>query len=263
MKKYQIRKIKKVIQKFKEKKIFTLASSVAFYAFLSLFPFFILVISFSSLFLKEALIQEKIRNYFRIFPRSVADTFVGNIESMLESGEVFSMISFVFLLYFSFKVFSHLEEALSIIFGTTKIRIGWVEKLKAFLFFLFTALLLLVLFILEGAFLLLASNLEKIPIIRSYYIILVGNFIAEASFFSFSYKYFSLKKLRFKNLVIGGIVAAVLWEILKHIFGIYIASINRYLIIYGSIGSIILLQLWLYYSFLVYLFGAEISADLN
>ncbi|MFP4083116.1 MAG: YhjD/YihY/BrkB family envelope integrity protein [Candidatus Aminicenantes bacterium] len=43
---------------------------------------------------------------------------------------------------------------------------------------------------------------------------------------------------------------------------IYIASIKRYSLVCGSISSIVLLLLWLYYSILVYLFGAEVTADL-
>jgi len=263
VKKLKIKKIINILVQFKKKNIFTLAAAVAFYAFLSLFPFFIMLIYFSTLFLKETIILEKVKNYIRIFPAAVSDTFTGNLESILESGQVISFVSFIFLIYFAFKVFSSLEQALSVIYGTRTKRRGWVGKFKAFVFFLFTAFFLLLLFLSGSTFLVLASKLEKIPVVKSYYVILIADFVVEAAFFSFSYRYFSSRKLPFKNLLIGGIVAAVLWEILKHVFGIYIASIDRYSIVYGSIGSIILLQLWLYYSVLVYLLGAEISAELE
>lgn len=249
--------------RFREKDVFTLAASVSFYAFTSLFPFFIFVIYFSTLILKNTPIIEKIQRDLRIFPPSVYETFIGNLENILESGQIFSLISFLFLIYFAFKVFNSLEHALDIIYDTRHIRKEWKAKLKAFSFFLFTAFVLVVLFFSGSIFLVLASKLEKVPLVKSYYVILMGDILLETIFFSFSYRYLSKKKLSLKSVFIGGIVTTVLWEILKNIFGIYIASIGRYSVVYGSIGSIILLLLWLYYSILVYLFGAEISAGLN
>lgn len=258
-----IKRIKNIFIRFKEKDVFTLAASVSFYAFLSIFPFFIIVIYFSTLVLKESVVIEKIQSYFRLFPPSVSDTFIGNLESILESGQVFSLISFLFLIYFSFKVFNSIENALDIIYGTKSMRKEWKAKLKAFSFFLITAFILVILFFSGSIFFVFASKLERIPFVRFYYVILLSDFVVETLFFSLSYKYLSNRKLSFKSVLSGGFVATVLWEILKHIFGIYIASINRYSIIFGSLGSLILLLLWLYYSILVYLFGAEISAELS
>jgi len=263
MKNTALRKAKMIYTRFREKDIFTLAASVSFYAFLSLFPFFFLVIYFSTLIMKDSLAIERAQDYLRVFPPVVFDTFIGNLESVLESGQVFSVISFIFLLYFAFKVFNSLDHALAVIYDTKQVRKEWKAKLKAFMFFLFTSFILVLLFLSGSVFYVLATKLEKIPIVKSYYVFLAGDIIVETLFFSLSFKYLANRKLSLRNVFIGGFVTTLLWEILKHIFGIYIASLNRYSIIYGSIGSIILLQLWLYYSILVYLLGAEVSADLS
>jgi membrane protein len=213
--------------------------------------------------LKDTAAIERAREYLRIFPPVVFDTFIGNLESILTSGQVFSVISFLFLIYFAFKVFNSLEHALNIIYETNQVRKEWKAKLKAFMFFLVTSFVLVFLFISGSVYLVLAAKLERIPLVKSYYVLLMGDIAVETLFFSLSYKYLSNRKLSLKNALVGGFVATVLWEILKHIFGIYIVSLNRYSIIYGSIGSIILLQLWLYYSILAYLFGAEVSAGLS
>jgi uncharacterized BrkB/YihY/UPF0761 family membrane protein len=80
MRKTKIKNIKALYMKFKEKDLFTLAAAVSFYAFLSLFPFFIMLLYVSSLFLKEAATVEKIRLYLRLFPPSVIDTVIANLE---------------------------------------------------------------------------------------------------------------------------------------------------------------------------------------
>lgn len=54
MKKKVCGTIHSIFIKFRQKNIFTLAAAVAFYAFLSIFPFLIMLLYASSLFLKEA-----------------------------------------------------------------------------------------------------------------------------------------------------------------------------------------------------------------
>ena len=54
-----------------------------------------------------------------------------------------------------------------------------------------------------------------------------------------------------------------LWEILKNIYGLYVSSISRYVLLYGSIGSIVFLLIWIYYSVLIFLLGAEISFEID
>ena len=90
-----------------------------------------------------------------------------------------------------------------------------------------------------------------------------GDLVVITLFFSLSYMFLSFRKLKFKDALIGGFVAAFLWEILKNIYGLYISSINRYFILYGTIGSIVFLLIWLYYSVLIFLIGAEISIEIK
>ena len=255
--------IRTIVTKFREKDIFTLAAAVSFYAFLSIFPLLVMLLYASSVFLKEAITVEKIKLNLRLFPPSVVDTIMANLENIFDSGQVLSVISFIFLIYFAFNVFSHLERALNKIFGAPKKVVSWKATLKAFFFFLITSFVLLVSFFTGNTFLILASKAERIPLIDSYAVILLGHIAVETFFFALSYKFLSQRKLSFKSVLVGGLAATILWEILKHIFGVYIVRIKLYSVIYGSIGSLILLMLWLYYSILVYLLGAEIARELE
>lgn len=257
------KKIKTIYARFRKKNIFMLSAGVAFYAFLSLFPFFILIIYISSLIFKDSHVLDNIEKNIRIFPPAVAEIFKGNLEYILESSEIVSVISFFFLIYFAFKVFSGVELALNTLYGTTGIRNGIFGKLKAFVFFLISALFLILLFLFGNVFLVLSAKLEAVPLFKSYYFVLLGELIVVTFFFALSYTFLSFKKLKFKDALIGGFVAAVLWEILKNIYGLYISSISRYFLLYGSIGSIVFLLIWLYYSVLVFLLGAEVSIEVE
>ncbi len=58
----------------------------------------------------------------------------------------------------------------------------------------------------------------------------------------------------------GAIVAAISWAIVSVLFRIYVSQIGLYSKIYGAVGTVIVLMLWLYLSSLVMLLGAQLNA---
>ena len=65
-------------------------------------------------------------------------------------------------------------------------------------------------------------------------------------------------KLPWRELFPGIFVATVLIEIGKELFALYIKSASDYDMLYGSLSSVIVLLLWLYFSARVVLYGAEL-----
>ncbi len=257
-----VQKLKRIFQNFYKKKVFTLAAAVSYYAFLAIFPFFILLIYVSTILFQESLSLQKLEQYMKLFPPTISQAVIGNIDSIIRSGQVFSLISAVAVFYFAFRVFTVMEQALSIIFESHEERSTWKATLKSFIFFLVTGFMLLLLFFSGSTFFVISKKLETLPFVNGYAVILLIQIVLETIFFALSYKYMSHRHLPFRKALTGGFVATLLWEILKHIFGLYIVSIKLYSLVYGSIGSLILLILWIYYSILIYLFGAEVSKDM-
>ena len=64
-----------------------------------------------------------------------------------------------------------------------------------------------------------------------------------------------------KSAFIGAGVAAFFWQITKLGFGFYLLHSRGYAILYGSLSSIVILVVWMYYSMALLLLGAEIAAD--
>jgi len=54
----------------------------------------------------------------------------------------------------------------------------------------------------------------------------------------------------------------VLWEISKHLFAVYVKSISTYQMLYGSVGSVIAVLIWLYLSGALFALGAEVNSVL-
>ena len=61
----------------------------------------------------------------------------------------------------------------------------------------------------------------------------------------------------------GTIVAALAWAAVSIAFSAYLANFNSYNRIYGSIGAVIALLMWLYLSVWTVLLGAAVNAEMT
>jgi membrane protein len=77
--------------------------------------------------------------------------------------------------------------------------------------------------------------------------------------FTFIYIFMPNTKINFKSGLIGGIIAGTVYELVQ---GIYVTSqvgVAKYNAIYGSFAALPLFLIWLQLSWLILLFGAELS----
>ena len=75
------------------------------------------------------------------------------------------------------------------------------------------------------------------------------------------YRYVPNAPVRFRDAWPGALLAAVLFELLKIGFTIYVANFNNYDLVYGSLGAVMLFLLWTYLSTNILLLGAELSCQ--
>ncbi|MHC1745730.1 MAG: YihY/virulence factor BrkB family protein [Negativicutes bacterium] len=74
------------------------------------------------------------------------------------------------------------------------------------------------------------------------------------------YTYLPNRKLKFNNIIVGTIFATIGWVTASLLFSFYINGFVNYEIIYGSLGGIFALIIWLYMSTLIFLLGGELNA---
>ncbi len=65
------------------------------------------------------------------------------------------------------------------------------------------------------------------------------------------------------HALLGGLIAALLFETAKFFFALYVASMNANMLIYGAFAIIPIFLCWLYISWLIVLFGAEFICSLS
>ncbi len=69
--------------------------------------------------------------------------------------------------------------------------------------------------------------------------------------------------VRFRPALIGSLVAAILWEIAKWGFKLYVTTALPYSALYGSLALVPLFLYWLYITWLIVLFGLELTVTLQ
>ena len=81
--------------------------------------------------------------------------------------------------------------------------------------------------------------------------------------FYFGYHYIPRRRPRVWTALVGGLLAALLWEVAKQLFRLYIRKVGVYDQIYGPLGVLVAFVMFVYYSAIVFVFGAAYVASLD
>jgi membrane protein len=81
--------------------------------------------------------------------------------------------------------------------------------------------------------------------------------------FYLGYRYVPLRRVRVGAALAGAIGAGLLWEVAKQLFRLYIRQIGVYDQIYGPLAVLIAFVMFVYYSAIVFVFGAAYAATLD
>ena len=74
------------------------------------------------------------------------------------------------------------------------------------------------------------------------------------------YKVVPHRHVPWRHAVVGSVVAAVLFEAAKELFAVYVRHATTYSLVYGAFAAVPLFLVWLELSWMVVLFGAELTA---
>lgn len=77
--------------------------------------------------------------------------------------------------------------------------------------------------------------------------------------FALIYRFLPNAQVTWRQAFVGGAFMGVLWELAKQGFSLYLSRFDNYNKMYGSLGGLIILILWIYYTSMLLLLGAEVA----
>jgi membrane protein len=83
------------------------------------------------------------------------------------------------------------------------------------------------------------------------------------AFYLVTIKLFLNVKIRLRHRLASAVIFCVLWLVARHLFKIYISHITEVSVLYGSLSSVIVILMWIFYSSLALLFSVEVLYALH
>lgn len=253
------------IQGYFDNKVGRNAAAMTYYLLFAMFPFFIFVTSLLGLLHLPTLTLDG--QITRFLPEDVVAFLNLAIEHITKSSNN-ALLTFglVFSVWFPLRAVSNLMEAINDIYGEEK---SGSHSIR-------TAILTALTIVLIPAMLLLLLLGERVLGFIGEYIPISAEFItgwsrmrfvpmAAALLFMLSAVYFfspsKIQKARY--ILPGAILSMGVWMLFSLIFSYYVDHMGRYSIIYGSIGVIIALLVWMDWSMIAMLMGAVFNVALK
>ena len=249
-----------------------LTGAVAFNMMLSLIPLSAVLMVVSSLFFDQEILMESLSTEVSLIAPGFAPTLSDVVGEFLRNRELVGGIGILVLLFFSSMAFRVLEDAIAIIFHRplpTLKRKFWVSALMPYLFILIvTGGLILVTSInaILDARTHIRGNFPQIDhLIDSHvgFIFYLTGVLGMVLLFTLLYKIMPVARISFRRALAGGVTAAILWEITRHLLVAYYTRISIVNVLYGSMATIIIVLLTMEAVALILLLGAQVIADLQ
>ena len=245
------------------------AASIAYYAMFSLFPLLIFLISFASSVLENEDVQQRILNLIEEFLPAAQQLIKANIEQALNVRGTVQIVSTIGLLWAASGVFNALAHSINRAWHTAPQRNFLFGRLVALAMVAALTGLMIVWIVFTTAFSLLP--LFEIPLFGGIVIYdtfawrilswFIPWFVIFVLFVNI-YRWLPNTKVRWREALVGAGVAALGWELANGAFRWYLSSgFATYQLVYGSLGTLIALMLWIYLGSLIVLFGAHLSAS--
>ena len=245
----------------------TYAASIAYYALLSLFPFFLLALALLGRSAADPQDRVAVLEFvLRYFPAQF-DFITKQLDAFRSSAVTVGVAGTIALVWGALGVFGAISTAVNYAWGVEKQRSFWKHKLFSFVMLLVAGLILLVALLLISASQVVGATwfagvLARFPglgVLRGFtvrhattllFILVVGlifYFVPNA-------------KVRFRDVWIGAFITGLLWKGALEGFSWYMHDMTRFTRVNGSIAAVVVFLVWVYVQAVILLYGVEFTA---
>jgi membrane protein len=260
--------IKNTVLAFIDDEALTRGAAIAFYTVTSIAPVLLIVIAIAGLAFGQDAAQNALRGELSaLMGEQTADVVQSAIANAAgkSSGTIATIIGVVTLLVTASGVFGEMQSALNVIWkvnpvGTT---VSQVVRARAASLGLVAALgfVLMISLVVSAAITAFGKYLNSVLPFGRIILMVLNDAVSLALLsilFAAIYKVLPDRHLKWRDVILGAAVTAVLFTIGKSLIGLYIGS-SAVASSYGAAGALIVLLLWVYYSAQIFLLGAEFT----
>ena len=247
-----------------------LAGAVAYYALLSIVPLLILTVIALSYVIDQAELLDTLGRYLEWLTPGQSNLIVVELMNFLDHRGVIGWLLLATMLFFSSLAFTVLENAMSVIFihrVAIRRRHFLVSALIPYCYILFLGLGMLLVTLVSGS--LQAMGQESVDFLGrnwplggvSGVLLYLLGFAGEIFVVTSIYLVMPVGRLSLRHALIGGITAAVLWELTRHVLVWYFATLSQVGLVYGSLTTAIAVLLSLDLAATLLLLGAQVISE--
>lgn len=240
------------------------AAALAYYAIFSVFPLSLLLAVVVGRLLGPVAAQEQLSNALSLFlPQDTTRLLQSNIEEALQQSGSFTLIALAGLIWSALGLFSNITFSLDVIFAVPARRSLWRQRLVALLMTVILVALITASFVTSAVLRLISASLLGQPStwlnVGTIFLPMGLNMVI----FALLFRYVPARHVHWDAVWPAAIFGAVGWELAKAGFVWYTSRVVNFQFVYGSIATAIVLLLWAYLIAAIFLFSAELCAQLN
>jgi len=261
---------KRVITGFSANQGLLLSGAVAYYTLLTIVPMFALILLALSQIQEIQPLLDTLREYLMLIAPNQADALSSQISAFMENWKTVGITGILLLLFFSSFAFTSLENAMSVIFFhrvAIQRRHFLISAIIPYCYILILAVRMLLVSAVSGSLHSLDArsvtmmgqhwSLSGVETILVYLLGIIGEILLLTSI----YLVMPVGRLLFRHALIGGIVAALLWEVTRHILVWYFSTLSLVNVVYGAFATVIIILLSLEAAAIILLLGAQVIAE--
>ncbi len=255
------------LQGFYDSDDLTYAASIAYYALLSLFPFFLLAFSLLGSATADAGNRNTVLTFvLKYFPTQF-EFITAQLDAFRTSRVTLGVAGTIALVWGALGVFGAISTAVNYAWGVEQQRSFWKHKLFSFVMLLVAGLILLITLLLVSASQVVGASwftgvLEGFPGL----VVLRGFTVRHATTLFFIlvvglvYYFVPNAKVRFRDVWLGALVTGLLWKGVLEAFAWYVRDMTRFTRVNGSIAAVVVFLVWVYLQAVILLYGVEFTA---
>ena len=244
-----------------------IAAGISYFALISLFPLALLAFSALGLVLRDADLQQRVLDGIVASVPVTAPAVEESLAALVSGGATIGLLALLATIWTGSALAAALRKALNTMFAVERPRPLVQGKLLDVTIAPVLGLLLLLSLALTTAWRFAQAEAVEIGILRAQPLVWelgAAAITGTISFLAFFFLYWLLpnSRLRLRDLWPGALLAAAGFEAVKLGFAAYLANFDNYSVIYGSLGGVITLLVWVYVSANIMLFGAAVAAEI-